>query len=618
MRRGLYYALSRCNSIKEVRLELASREYPKELRALSRQSWLSTRFMRLLGSTLVVTRAIRLPPIPNLETITRPPKGQVSCYREKAKEFWKTLGYDLHEQQVPRSVRWKSFHPSTKAGPNGQAMWSSFRDFTVLPLSLIDDLFVVGGSKLTEKLTCLRNHVETLTPIFGNGKSIRKISCIPDKEGKTREVAMLDYWSQTCLRPLHKYLFKALKKIRQDVTFSQGSFKDLIDGHEGPFHSVDLSAATDRFPIELICQLLEVRFGSEYSSSWKNIMVGFPFDSPHGKISYSVGNPMGAYSSWNSFALAHHFVMFICCENLMIPWKEAKYVILGDDVVIYDTLLYHEYVKLITSLGIDYAPDKGFNSDTLYEFAKRIIWRGEEITPFPVNALWETRNNPVLALNVISQERFRGWEFPSGIPKAMSDLFERTGMPRRYRRKRSDFLQKAFAISEGLRGLITAEEALKPFLVDNGTGMIEMISFFRPDFYQEVFSRCIQQSFAESVEGTKFGRPLGELAQQLVIFITSLDICFDEQSDLIQSIPILRIHGEIEEMYLETRRAMNPVNLFINSDNRELRELHRVLAIPMSDAYYYVSNQEIVITAASKLVSLIDVEMLKMNLSLSH
>jgi len=45
-------------------------------------------------------------------------------------------------------------------------------------------------------------------------------------------------------------------------------------------------------------------------------MVKYPFVIDGKMISYSVGNPMGAYSSFASFALAHHYVIFYCCKQL--------------------------------------------------------------------------------------------------------------------------------------------------------------------------------------------------------------------------------------------------------------------------------------------------------------
>jgi hypothetical protein len=41
-------------------------------------------------------------------------------------------------------------------------------------------------------------------------------------------VAILDYWSQTALRPLHDRLFGILKTIPQDMTFSQGAFAERV------------------------------------------------------------------------------------------------------------------------------------------------------------------------------------------------------------------------------------------------------------------------------------------------------------------------------------------------------------------------------------------------------
>jgi len=92
---------------------------------------------------------------------------------------------------------------------------------------------------------------------------IRLISIIPDKEGKSRVVAIGDYWSQTSLYEFHKYIFSCLRRISQDCTFNQGSFRQFLEKHDGPFHSADLSAATDRFPIIVISLILKGHFPPE-------------------------------------------------------------------------------------------------------------------------------------------------------------------------------------------------------------------------------------------------------------------------------------------------------------------------------------------------------------------
>jgi len=81
-----------------------------------------------------------------------------------------------------------------------------------------------------------------------------------------------------------------------------------------------LTQATDRFPIDQIIAVLEGRLPRNYLKAWKTVMVGFPFHLRNAKdpIYYKVGNPMGFYSSWASFAVAHHYLIFHCCQELGI------------------------------------------------------------------------------------------------------------------------------------------------------------------------------------------------------------------------------------------------------------------------------------------------------------
>jgi hypothetical protein len=131
------------------------------------------------------------------------------------------------------------------------------------------------------------------------GIRARKISSFPDKEMKVRVIAIGDYFSQAVLKPFHAFLFKFLENIPQDHTHNQGGFKKLMVGptSKEPFCSADLSAATDRFPIEVISTVLKGRLPPAWVDAWKTVMVGLPFDSNEGQVTYSVGNPMGFYSS---------------------------------------------------------------------------------------------------------------------------------------------------------------------------------------------------------------------------------------------------------------------------------------------------------------------------------
>jgi len=94
-------------------------------------------------------------------------------------------------------------------------------------------------------------------------------------------VAILDYMSQTVLRPAHNFMFRILRSVPQDYTFNQDGFRDRITWGEGIiYYSVDLSRATDRFPFSLTLSAVEPVFGKEWATHFRRILVGFPFKLP--------------------------------------------------------------------------------------------------------------------------------------------------------------------------------------------------------------------------------------------------------------------------------------------------------------------------------------------------
>jgi hypothetical protein len=151
-----------------------------------------------------------------------------------AKEFWKQLGY-RHTGIVPRSLLFKRFHLSTKAGPNpvkriGTALNSWYTDLKALDSNLIQSIGILGGPKMRQFIDLALARQDILDNIFPSipDGNLRKLSYFSDKEGKTRVIAIGDYFSQTVLKRLHSYLFRVLKKIPQDMTFDQGAFVGRI------------------------------------------------------------------------------------------------------------------------------------------------------------------------------------------------------------------------------------------------------------------------------------------------------------------------------------------------------------------------------------------------------
>jgi hypothetical protein len=138
----------------------------------------------------------------------------------------------------------------------------------MIPDELLESLKILGGVKFSNIVSILKDErvrsALTLMGLVPKGKGrYRKISYFPDKEDKVRVIAQLDYFSQSVLRPLHKVLYRKLRKLPGDCTHNQGNFFKILEAGK-IFYSIDLSAATDRFPIGLIANLLKARFPEDY------------------------------------------------------------------------------------------------------------------------------------------------------------------------------------------------------------------------------------------------------------------------------------------------------------------------------------------------------------------
>ena len=97
-----------------------------------------------------------------------------------------------------------------------------------------------------------------------------KLSQKFEAAGKVRVFAITDIWTQSALLPLHDRLFDVLRGIKQDGTFDQAAPLRRLLGRRDPMPfiaSYDLSAATDRLPIDLQEQILALFITPEFASA---------------------------------------------------------------------------------------------------------------------------------------------------------------------------------------------------------------------------------------------------------------------------------------------------------------------------------------------------------------
>nr|QDH88261.1 MAG: RNA-dependent RNA polymerase [Mitovirus sp.] len=210
-----------------------------------------------------------------------------------------------------------------------------------------------------------------------------KLAFLEEAAGKVRVIAMLDVISQWILRPLHNALFEVLKQIPQDGTFDQEApLKRLLQspGMVGCY-SFDLSSATDRLPVGIQEAILSHLLGAEMAGMWRYLLVSrfYCIDAREirtTEVTYSTGQPMGAYSSWAMLALTHHLIIQWAAQRAGIVDSDrwfTLYAVLGDDVVIGEKRVADEYLKIMKELDVAVNPTKSLVSrrKVVAEFAKR-------------------------------------------------------------------------------------------------------------------------------------------------------------------------------------------------------------------------------------------------------
>lgn len=205
---------------------------------------------------------------------------------------------------------------------------------------------------------------------------------------------------------MHLAIFDILDTLVTDGTHDQlRPIRRLIDAGHTRYWSYDLSSATDRLPVSLQALLLdyllgETRSGRSGGEVWRDLLVGREYGLPAKAckvlraaapthVQYSVGQPMGALSSWAMLALVHHFL--VQCSAHRVGHRMGKfsaYAVLGDDIVIADGRVARSYRGLMLELGVGISAAKSLVSrQGTLEFAKRYFHRGVDCSPISLKEL---------------------------------------------------------------------------------------------------------------------------------------------------------------------------------------------------------------------------------------
>jgi len=382
--------------------------------------------------------------LPSLETVTQPhPDLEQSPFFSDFKGFipeflrrLRVLGCSLRP-----NLQVRSYFYTAKAGPNhpNSVLGSGIDAYawTLAPRNLIREWLQLTDQKdLLRKFREIGKMIPLLQyvgfraskPVYKKDGTIQKWVAIPIKDvvlgrlhalyeaaGKVRVVAIVDYWTQLVLKPIHMWMFSVLELIPTDATFDQeGRVKEFANRGYSEIYSLDLKSATDTIPMGLYRLLLLPILGANVTDLWSELLVNRDFLKPkelrkdetsssrlaaivaHGFpkgfhvalrcdefVRYTTGQPMGALSSWSSMALVHHLLVQYAAH--ICGYRDAwylGYLVLGDDVVIADGNVAYAYQSILQSFGIKVGLAKSFISLTgMFNFANQSYVRNENISP---------------------------------------------------------------------------------------------------------------------------------------------------------------------------------------------------------------------------------------------
>jgi len=208
-----------------------------------------------------------------------------------------------------------------------------------------------------------------------------EVHFLQEPGGKLRSIASPFRVHQMALNPLGRSLFNIVKQLPWDCTFDQSKAQPFIQGalqNGKTVHSVDLSSATDYFPLGIQLEALQQIFGNVPDISLFRDISRSIWKSSIGDLQWKKGQPLGLYPSFASFTLTHGLLLFGLND-----YKFANnFFVVGDDVVILNDILYHKYIKTLEVLGCPYSLDKSISSSKLSEFAGKIFTSTEVFPQF--------------------------------------------------------------------------------------------------------------------------------------------------------------------------------------------------------------------------------------------
>jgi hypothetical protein len=369
--------------------------FPDQIKAF--KPYLRSENPKVVRMVLSIFRSVeifRLPPSHNIETVERLPQYDEKVVKEII-DFIPTFVSNLKLKISPKDMY---YHYTVKNGPNGPALASSDTDLCAIRLDpeLYSAIKTVS-SELGDKSFPSEEYIPK------NSTGIHsKLSQFSEKSGKTRTIAVVDYYSQRALRPLHDSLMNLLRNIPSDGTYSHnnvGNYVKRATSNKLDIVTSDMTAFTDLFPSIIQQKLLDnLTENRNLAQAWWTLLSkrSFKLAWADKHVYYGTGQPMGAYASWPLCTLAHHLIVHYSAHKTAQKAISKQYMIIGDDNANTNKVVASHYKETLQQLGCELNPYKGTSSiaGAKYsgaEVAKRLYLNGKDLSPLTpglVNSLF--------------------------------------------------------------------------------------------------------------------------------------------------------------------------------------------------------------------------------------
>jgi hypothetical protein len=376
----------------------------------------SLRIIRLWLSIFSLYRIIKVPFNPKLSTITDNFSGSNIVLDDFNR--WLTISSSNLLQKFSKAdikdLTVTKVLPIVKSSPLGTKSYSRLIDsyWSLKNSEVFKDLLEYLKLTNSKNIFTLFGNIEFLRKTYGiQGRykdsfgPIGKLSFKEEAAGKLRVFAMVDVITQSLFNPLHSWLFSLFKSLPNDCTHDQNkgfNYAQELSLKYNCSYGFDLSAATDRLPISSQKAILNSLFG--IGEIWGNILVNRDYiisENNYGitptSLRYEVGQPMGALSSWAMLNLCHHMMIQFIAQSLgktpIGVWYD-QYIILGDDLVLFDKDIATRYQSFCEQIGVGINLSKSIiaESKPVLEFAKRTSLFGEDVSALSFKELLSSDN----------------------------------------------------------------------------------------------------------------------------------------------------------------------------------------------------------------------------------